>query len=72
MAATSASNAATSETNAATSETNAAASAVTASSAASTAAAGAISLIESLSYLQDFGLITDSAGETADYGSIAA
>jgi hypothetical protein len=36
------------------------------------AASNAIALIEGLSYLQDFGLITDAVATTADYGSIAA
>jgi hypothetical protein len=31
-----------------------------------------LTIIENLSYLQDFGLITDAVATTADYGSIAA
>jgi len=69
-AATSATAAATSATNAATSEANAAASATTASSAATTAAADAVTAINSLSFFGNYGLITDAAGTTKDYGAL--
>lgn len=68
-AASSASAAATSATNAANSATAAASSATSAATSASSAANSA-SAINTLSYLKDFGLITDTAGTVSDYGSL--
>jgi hypothetical protein len=68
-AATSASNAATSASNAATSASNAATSATNAANSATTAQS-TVSTLLSLSYLADWGLITNAAGTTVDYGSL--
>lgn len=68
-AATSASNAATSASNAATSASNAATSATNAANSATTAQS-TVSTLLSLSYLADWGLVTDAAGSTSDYGSL--
>lgn len=73
-AATSASNAASSASAASTSASNAASSASAASTSASNAATSAASAansassINTLQYLKDWGLITNAAGTTTDYG----